>query len=202
LHPHPGAVSLLFPVADRLLDTADPVALSRLERPITLAYVGNQYDRDEAFGAYFAPAARTVPHLVAGKWPRTERWPHVRFHGRVAFEAVEAIHRTSLATVILLPDCYAAAGHVTQRIFEAVLAGCLPITPTVIHSVARFAPHQLHAATGADVGRICRWLTEAAGTADHSDLLKRCIQHLDLFRVSRQIAVLEQILHGRVVTAT
>lgn len=201
LHPSPGAVSLLFPVADRILDAADPVALSRLERPVTLAYVGNQYDRDEAFDNLFAPAAKAVAHLVAGKWPRTGRWPHVRFHGRVAFEAVEAIHRTSLATILLLPDRYATAGHMTQRIFEAVLGGCVPITPTVICSAARFAPVQVHAATGADVVRICRWLADIAGTAEHADLLGRCLRRLDLFRVSRQIAVLEHVLHGRVVAA-
>jgi len=46
--------------------------------------------------------------------------------GRVAFEAVETIHRTSLATVLLLPVHHASARHMTQRIFEAVLNGAYP----------------------------------------------------------------------------
>ena len=62
----PGAYRLLFPVADGLLDAADPVRLAQANRPTTLAYVGNQYDRDEAFDVFFAPAARRVEHEVAG----------------------------------------------------------------------------------------------------------------------------------------
>lgn len=83
LHPTPGAVRLLFPAADAALDAADPVGLARLPRDLPLVYVGNQYDRDKAFDTFFAPAAARSPHLVAGKWPRTERWPHVRFTGRI-----------------------------------------------------------------------------------------------------------------------
>jgi hypothetical protein len=55
LAPSPGAVSLLFPVADDLLDTAGPAALAMMPRPLPL--VGNQYDRDEAFAGFFAPGA-------------------------------------------------------------------------------------------------------------------------------------------------
>jgi hypothetical protein len=51
------AVSLLFPVADEALDTADPADLAAMPRPLPLVYVGNQYDRDEAFARFFAPAA-------------------------------------------------------------------------------------------------------------------------------------------------
>jgi hypothetical protein len=201
LHPSPGAVSLLFPVADAVLEAAEPVALSQVARPVTLAYVGNQYDRDEAFDTFFAPAAATVPHVVAGKWPRTDRWPHVTFAGRVAFADVTRIHRSSLATVLLLPHRYAAAGQMTQRLFEAVLAGCLPITPTSIRSAARFTPVQLHAVDGSDVMRICGWLREIAGTGQHARLLAECLRHLDLFRVSRQVTILEQVWHEKVAAS-
>lgn len=198
LHPSPGAVSLLFPVDDRRLDAADPEALSQLDRPVTLAYVGNQYDRDAAFDTFFAPAAQPVSHVVAGKWPRTERWPQIRFTGRVAFEAVEAIHRSAVATVLLLPERYAAVGHMTQRLFEAVLAGCLPITPSTIRSAAWFTPVGLHAVNGADVARICAWLTDIAGSCDHIDLLAGCVKHLDLFRASAQVRVLDRLLNEQV----
>jgi hypothetical protein len=202
LHPSPGAVSLLFPVDDRRLDVADPYALSQLDRPVTLAYVGNQYDRNAAFDTFFASAAQQVDHMVAGKWPRTERWPHVRFAGRVAFESVEAIHRSTLATVLLLPDGYAAVGQMTQRLFEAVLAGCAPITPAVIQSAKMFTPKPLHVTNGKDVVRLCGWLREIAGTCDHADLLASCLKHLDLFRASRQVTVLDDLLHNRVVATT
>ena len=49
LAPSPGAVSLLFPVADDDLDQADPAGLAEMPRALPLVYIGNQYDRDEAF---------------------------------------------------------------------------------------------------------------------------------------------------------
>jgi hypothetical protein len=202
LHPSRGAVSLLFPVDDLRLEAADPTALSRLDRPLTLAYCGNQYGRDAAFDTFFAPAAARYTHIVAGKWPKTDRWPRLRFHGRVAFPAVEAIHRTTQATVLLLPERYAVCGQMTQRLFEAVLAGCVPITPPGIRSAARFTPTALHATDGNDVIRICGWLTKIAGTGEHASLIAQCLKHLDLFRVSRQITVLDQILDAKAATAT
>jgi hypothetical protein len=90
----------------------------------------------------------------------------------------------------------------TQRIFEAILSGCGPITPTVTRSAARFTPVRLHAATGADVIGLCRWLARIAGTREHACLLDQCLKRLDLFRLSRQIVVLENVLRGRMATAT
>jgi hypothetical protein len=40
--PSPGAVSLLFPVADADIDGADPVRLAAMPRPLPLVYIGNQ----------------------------------------------------------------------------------------------------------------------------------------------------------------
>ena len=74
--------------------------------------------------AFFAPAA--ARHRVAGKWTRTAQWPHVTFTGRIAFPDVRPLYKSSLATILLLPERYASAGQMTQRIFEAALAGCLP----------------------------------------------------------------------------
>lgn len=128
LHPTPGAWSLLFPVSDHALDHADPAALARRQRTLPLVYIGNQYDRDRAFDEFFAPAAARVLHQVAGKWTRTERWPHIAFTGRIPFTEVHDLYQRSLTTVLLLPDRYVTAGQMTQRLFEAVLAGCLPLT--------------------------------------------------------------------------
>jgi hypothetical protein len=190
----------LFPVNDGVLDSADPVALSQFERKRALVYVGNEYDRDESFAKYFVPAARTATHLVAGKWLRKDRWPGVEFCDRVPFADVENLYRGALATVLLLPVRYATAGQMTQRLFEAVLAGCIPITPAYIRSRALFTPSELHARDGSDVSQICRRLHDIAGTADHIRLIARCLRYLDLFRVSRQLTVLEQVLRGRAVT--
>lgn len=179
------------PVADDVLDRVDPVSLAAMPRPLPLVYAGNQYDRDEAFSEFFAPAAARFPHRVAGKWPRAADWPHVNFTGRCAFLEVRELHESALATGLLLPDRYAGAGQMTQRLFEAVLAGCLPITPAF---ASAFTPPALHAATGDQVADHISELLGIAGTARHAALIAECIRMLGIFRLSRQLATIDRIL--------
>lgn len=194
LHPTPGAVSVLFPVADDVLDAADASALAAAPRDMPLAYVGNQYDRDDAFDTFFAPAAATHRHLVAGKWPRTQAWPHVSFAGRVPFPEVAAIYRRSLATVLLLPDRYSQSGQMTQRLAESVLGGCLPLTPATLRAAQRFTPRRLHVTTGSAVTETLPALHAIAGTGEHTALIAECLRALDIFRLSRQLDVLDDLL--------
>lgn len=194
LHPTPGAISLLFPVADTVLDDAQPGALASRPRDVTLAYVGNQYDRDGPFDEFFAPAAAEHCHLVAGKWTRTDAWPHVRFVGRVPYPEVAEIHSRTVATVLLLPDRYAAAGQMTQRLVEAVLAGCIPLTPTSIRSATRFTPPPLHVSDGAAVAITLTHLKGITGTNEHAELITECMRSLEIFRASRQLDALGAVL--------
>jgi hypothetical protein len=194
LYPRPGAISLLFPVADAALDAADPAALAAQPRPVPLVYVGNQYGRDDAFGTFFAPAAAHVRHRVAGKWNRTHPWPGLNFTGRCPFTDVEPLHSSALATVLLLPDRYARAGQMTQRVFEAVLAGCLPLTPATIRGAEHFTPAELHIHDATDVLALLRRLEPVAGSPTHAELIAACLRHLDMFRLSRQITTLNQTL--------
>lgn len=191
LHPSPGAVTLLFPVAESALEAADPLVLAAAERPLALAYVGNQYDRDQAFTTFFAPAAARVPHLVAGKWTDTDDWPQVTFAGRIPFADVDPLYRRSLVTVLLLPNRYGRAGQMTQRLFEAVLAGCLPLTPTTIRDAARFTPPALHVASAAEVVDTVTVWRRQAGSRAHAKLIAECLGRLDLFRLSRQLDTLD-----------
>lgn len=194
LRPGPGVASLLFPVSDAVLDAADPAALAAAPRPLPLVYAGNQYDRDEAFSEFFAPAAARFTHRVAGKWAQTSAWPHVNFTGRCPFPDVRVLYGSALATVLLLPARYACAGQMTQRLPEAVLAGCLPITPASIACAATFTPPALHAASGQHVIDRVEHAQGIAGTAAHSRLLAACLDRLAIFRLSRQIATLDRIL--------
>lgn len=193
LHPTPGAITLITPVEDRLLDEADPKELAGGSRQWPLVYVGNQYDRDPAFDSYFAPAAQVHPHRVAGKWTHTEPWPNVNFTGRVGFTEGQELHRDALTTVLILPERYAAAGHMTQRLPEAVLAGCLPIGPSNVHDIRRFVPTALHATDGEHVAEIVTELRSAT-VDERADLLARCLRRLDLFRASAHIAVINDEL--------
>ncbi|MER6010180.1 hypothetical protein [Streptomyces bluensis] len=194
LIPSPGATSLLFPVADEWLDSADPDELARTDRPISLAYVGNQYDRDDAFDRYFAPVAKHVSHAVAGKWQNTARWPHVTLLGRLPFHDAMTLYETALATVLLLPRRYARAGQMTQRIFEAVLSGCLPLCPAEILHAERFVPAPLLVRNGTDVMRTLRWLRTGADTETRARLLADCVSRLEPFRLSRQVKMLGALL--------
>lgn len=193
--PGPGAHALLCPVPDELLDRADPVELANTDRTVPLVYVGNQYDRDEAFERYFVLAAARFPHRVAGKWPRADRWPTVNFTGRAQFAEVAAIHRSALATVLLLPQRYAAVGHMTSRWFEALLAGCLPITPAEITHADQYTPRVLHVRDGSDVVERLDWLTGIAGSDEHAALIESCLPFLDRSRTSRQVAAACRLLN-------
>ncbi|MFM9442612.1 glycosyltransferase [Streptomyces acidiscabies] len=194
LAPATGAHRLLFPVDDRRLDAADADALARRPRAFPLGYVGNQYDRDHQFDLYFAPAAARFPHQVGGKWTTTGRWSHVTFLGRIPFPQVHALYSDSLATVLLLPNRYAAIGQMTQRIFEAVLAGCVPLAPASIQYADRFVPDRLVVASGDQVVEKIRYLQGIAGSPQHAELIAACLERLDLFRLSRQVEALEDIL--------
>ncbi|MFL6124237.1 hypothetical protein [Actinophytocola sp.] len=191
LSPTPGAVRLLFPVADEALATADPVALAAAPRPRSLAYVGNQYDRDEAFDSFFAPAAAAVDHVVAGKWTATDSWPHVRFVGRIPFTQVREVYGSALATILLVPSRYAQAGQMTQRLPEAVLTGCLPLCPTTINHADKLVPPKLLIRDGAEAVQRLGWLRQLAGSPEHVELLAGCVRRLQRFSLREQLATLD-----------
>jgi hypothetical protein len=194
LRPSQGAISLLFPVSDEVLDATDPTALARMERSLPLVYIGNQYDRDEAFDAFFAPAADHFSHRVAGKWTQTRAWPRMNFTGRCPFPDVSPLYRSALATVLLLPGRYARAAQMTQRLIEAVLAGCLPITPANIACAGTFTPADLHVDDGEQVVERIGHAQIIAGTPSHAQLLAICLDRLNIFRLSRQLTTLELVL--------
>lgn len=194
LHPRGKARRLLFPVADEVLDAAQeepPAAFGHGD--LDLVYIGNRYRRDAAFERYFFPAATQLCHQVFGKWEGTERWPEVCFAGRLGFGEVAGAYRSSLATVLLLPETYAAIGQMTQRLFEAALAGCFPLLTAETQSGSVFVPDELHVRSAADVVTHCRALRKMSAEA-RSDLASRCLARLDLFRVSRQLASLDDLL--------
>lgn len=194
LQPNPGAETMLFPVDDAVLDAADPVALAKTSRPLQLVYIGNQYDRDAPFDAFFASAATQLTHRVAGKWDHITAWPEVNFTGRCSYTDVHNLYMTSIATVLLLPARYARAGQMTQRLFEAVLAGCLPLTPTDISRAASFTPLALHVANGQEVLDRINHFSSRMGSRSHVLLLASCLAHLNIFRLSHQLDALNKIL--------
>ncbi|MFD7415099.1 glycosyltransferase family protein [Kitasatospora purpeofusca] len=196
LHPSPGTQSLLFPVDDDALDRAHPAALAAHGRPVPLVYIGNQYHRDSSFDRYFSPAAARLPHRVAGKWTDTARWPDVNFTGRIPFDEVAPLYAASVATVLLAPERYARSGQFTQRIFESVLAGCLPLAPATLRGAEAVVPRELVVTSGPDVLATVTALTRITGSQAHADLIARCIDGLDRFRLTRQLRTVDRVLSG------
>jgi hypothetical protein len=82
----------------------------------------------------------------------------------------------------------------TQRIFEAVLAGCLPLTPAALPFATEFTPAALHVNDGRQAASRITELQAIAGTAEHAALIAQCTRRLGIFRLSRQLAVIETIL--------
>jgi hypothetical protein len=82
----------------------------------------------------------------------------------------------------------------TQRIFEAVLAGCLPLTPAALPFASEFTPVALHVDDGRQAARCIGELQAIAGTSGHAALIGDCVGRLGIFRLSRQLAVIEAIL--------
>ena len=111
------------------------------------------------------------------------------------------LYESSLATILLLPERYARAGQMTQRIFEAVLAGCLPLTPAALPFAAEFTPKALHVDDGREAADRITELQAVAGTAEHAALIGDCTARLGIFRLSRQLPVVETILRSAVRAA-
>jgi hypothetical protein len=187
--------TLLTPVDDAVLEHTDPEQLAAETRPLPLTYLGNQYRRDEMFDAFFAAPARTHRHQVAGKWTDTARWPHVNFTGRIGYTEGQQLLRRSSTTVTILPEPYAATGHMTQRLAEAVTAGCLPIGPTSIRGIDRFIPASLHADNGEQVAETISRIVKAPA-ATRAALLADCLAHLEIFRASRFTTTVNALLHA------
>src|SRR3954451_13672812 len=100
----------------------------------------------------------------------------------------------------MLLERSAAVGQMTQRIFEAVLAGCLPLTPADIRFADRFVPEELIVHSGRDVIERLSSLREIAGTQQHADLIATCMYRLYLFGLSKQVDALESALNGLLET--
>jgi hypothetical protein len=83
----------------------------------------------------------------------------------------------------------------SSRLFEALLAGCLPITPADIAHANQFTPRVLHVRNGAEVIERLDWFTGIAGSDEHAALIALCLPFMDRSRTSRQVAVACRLLN-------
>src|SRR6266704_1591095 len=79
-----------------------------------IVYVGNRYERDEAFNDFFGTdygRILNIQYHVHGNWiegnkDSKKRWPHVFFHGRAQPNELKEAYKNSLVTPLLLKDEY------------------------------------------------------------------------------------------------
>ncbi|MCF2434354.1 hypothetical protein LV779_02995 [Streptomyces thinghirensis] len=198
---NPRAHSLLFPVAE---DLPRPGRCPRpwrrgpgISRSATWAISTTATSPSTASSPRQPPASST---WSPGNGPRPAAGRAVRFAGRIPFEDAAGVYGRSLATVLMLPERYAAVGQMTQRIFEAVLAGCLPLRPGG-HPLRRpVRPEGTGRALRDDVLERLSYLSEIAGTEQHAALSAACVDRLRLFGLCKQVNTLESVLHGLLQT--
>lgn len=96
-----------------------------------LAYVGSRYERDDVIDRYIGPFAHEHPGKVHfwGKWEGdcAERWPGVRFHGRITTAGFREAYGTALCCPLLAKQSYLDCGFITPRVWESILFGTIPI---------------------------------------------------------------------------
>lgn len=188
LAPRPGARSLLFPFS------APHVGLmcgppNWPQRPRDVVYVGNQYDRDDEASRFLAPVARSGKGVhVFGKWSNLRsEWSAVRFHGRIAYGDVGAIYGSGVATVLMSPPRYRSSGQITQRLFESVAAGCLPLIPSPIAEVRKHMHPGLIVRSYQDVVERVDW-ARSLKSGEAEQTWSEVVASLSVWNVDRQVS--------------
>lgn len=105
----------------------------------TVVYIGNRYDRDNAFDIFFGKDHPKLHYQVYGNWLENnrdsqERWPHVYFYGRIQPQEMPRAYHYSLATPLLLKEDYNQFGFMSIRLIESLLFGSIPLLPAHFYS--------------------------------------------------------------------
>lgn len=118
----------------KVLDTAGSGAGDHLDATLALAYVGNNYDREEFVKKYIEPVACSLPgrvHLY-GNWLKNdtsmcEKMPSICYHPKASKFLCDWLYQHATAVPMLAKQVYFDRGHITPRMYEVVSAGGIPI---------------------------------------------------------------------------
>jgi hypothetical protein len=104
-----------------------------------IVYIGNRYDRDNAFETFFGTKAESTEFHVFGNWlengrDSAVRWPHVHFHDRIQPYQLREAYAEALVTPLLLKDEYNKYGFMSIRVIEALVFGTIPLLPMQFRS--------------------------------------------------------------------
>ncbi len=153
------------------------------DRDLSLVYVGNDYGRWDDFFRWILPAADHVDTTVIGKWEVMDSKCPIHFAGRVGFPDVSKVYRRAVGTILLAPKRYKLTGQFTQRIYEALCEGCMPLCPLdyVDHELVMVP--ELILRDPEEVVERLRWLRQLPIASWH-DLLERQRNRLSRFDVN------------------
>jgi hypothetical protein len=118
----------------RVLDKAGSGAGDHLDANLSLAYVGNNYDREEFVQRYIEPVARMLPGKVHvyGNWLKKDlsvsaRMPNICYHPKASKSLCDWLYQHATAVPMLAKQIYFDKGHITPRMYEVVSSGGIPI---------------------------------------------------------------------------
>jgi hypothetical protein len=121
-----------------------------LEMNMRLAYVGNNYERQEYLDKYLTHSSNRHPGTVHlyGNWLKystdiNHQYPGIAFHTKVGRHMRDWVYQHSLAVPMLAKKVYFDLGHITPRLHEVVSAGGIPIGFTEFMGVDRYYPDDL-----------------------------------------------------------
>jgi len=134
-------VYLPYPlILDRELATSRVLSRSgtdngdHIDDNMLVAYVGNNYKREEYIKAYLAETAACHPHRMHmyGNWLKydnkiREKYPNICFHPKVNKSMCSWIYQHSHVVPMLAKEVYFQRGHITPRLYEAVMSGGIPV---------------------------------------------------------------------------
>lgn len=140
-HEEPGLSYIPYPLKldkelalSRVLSPAGTGHGDHLDRNLNLVYVGNNYDREEFVDRYISSVAsqyRGTVHFY-GNWHKydtriSERYPGIHFHPKVNKSMCSWLYQHAIAVPMLAKNIYFQRGHITPRLYEAVMSGGIPI---------------------------------------------------------------------------
>lgn len=201
LKPRFNRKSLLFPIDKKKTEDAfnQIKRYSKEQRTFKLVYIGNQYERDNAFKEFIdLPASKISSEVpIFGNWSKypklhienLKRFPYVKFKERIGFEYIEDIYKKSLTTVLIAPNRYYKTGHFTQRLFESMWGLCIPLIPSMYYGINSIVIKDWIVNSGNEVIERIKEL-EASSDSTIQKLFRTQFKMLNLFKADRQAKII------------
>lgn len=123
-----------------------------------LIYIGNDYQRRRDFRKHLVPVSSEIDIWIFGKWPIPIKDDRIRYEGRIPYSQVKSEYGKAITTFLLAPPRYKKSGQFTQRIYEALCEGCLPLAARDYVGVARILEPSLIIESSQHIPEKIEWL--------------------------------------------